>query len=89
MMPLQVISGGKNLIAHLNENWNSKFLTEFEKNVLQPLGSIKSSSLKCHKEDILFVVGHGGKERSEIIPSTVASKDGVLIMVNACYFVNP
>ncbi|XP_038987884.1 GDP-L-galactose phosphorylase 1-like isoform X2 [Phoenix dactylifera] len=86
---IKVIGGGKNFITQLNENWNSNFLTEFENNVLQPLESIRSSYMKTHKEDILFCIAHGEKESSEIIFSTVVPKDGILVLVNASYFVNP
>lgn len=82
MMPLQVIGGGKSFVTQLNENWNSDFLTEFEKNVLQPLESIKSSYMKTCKEDLLFCIAHGEKESSEIIFSTAVPKDGILVVVN-------
>lgn len=81
-MLLQVVSGEKNFITQLNENWNPNFLKEFENNALQPLEPIKSSCMKICKEDILFCVAHGEKESSEIIPSTMVPKDGMLIVIN-------
>ncbi|XP_008804719.1 GDP-L-galactose phosphorylase 1-like isoform X2 [Phoenix dactylifera] len=80
---IKVVSGEKNFVTQLNENWNPNFLQNFENNVLQTLEPIKSSCIKICKEDILFCVAHGEKESSEIIPSTIVPKDGILIVINA------
>lgn len=81
-MPMQIIWGGKKLIAQLNEKWNSNFLGEFENNILQPLGPPKQSHMKILREHLLFCISNEEKECSELIPSAVLPKGGTLIMVN-------
>ena len=79
---MQIISGGKKLIAQLNEKWNANFLAEFEDNALQPFRPSKPSHMKILKENLLFCVARGDKESSELIPSTALPKVGALIMLN-------
>nr|XP_010906486.1 GDP-L-galactose phosphorylase 2 isoform X2 [Elaeis guineensis] len=86
---IKVVSGEKNFVTQLNENWHPNFLTEFENNVFQPLEPIKSSCMKICEEDILCCAAHGEKESSVIIPLTMVPKDGILIVINASYFANP
>lgn len=80
-MPMQIIWGGKKLIAQLNEKWNANFLAELE-NTFQPLEPSKQSHMKILCENLLFCVANGEKENSEFVPSAVLPKDGTLIMVN-------
>ncbi|XP_010906479.2 GDP-L-galactose phosphorylase 1 isoform X1 [Elaeis guineensis] len=80
---IKVVSGEKNFVTQLNENWHPNFLTEFENNVFQPLEPIKSSCMKICEEDILCCAAHGEKESSVIIPLTMVPKDGILIVINA------
>ncbi|PKA61980.1 GDP-L-galactose phosphorylase 1 [Apostasia shenzhenica] len=79
----KIIEGGLKLTAQLNEKWNSKFFTEFEKKAFQPSGGvIKPCYVKANKEDILFCVASGDRERPLLIPLTGAPQDGVLLIVN-------
>lgn len=82
VMAMQIISGGKKLIAQLNENWNANFLADFEENSLRPLGQTKTSHAKILKENLLFCVETGEKETSELLCSAALPRDGTLIMVN-------
>lgn len=85
MCETKIVSGGKQLIAQLNEKLCSNFLTEFENNALQPLCPFRPSYIKTLKENLLFCVSKGEKECSELVPSAMLPKDGTLILIN----VNP
>ncbi|XP_020595191.1 GDP-L-galactose phosphorylase 1-like [Phalaenopsis equestris] len=77
------IVGRRKLIAQLNEEWNSNFSKEFEKKAFQPSGgNVKPSFLKNNREEILFCVASGERERSMFVPLIAAPQDGILVIVN-------
>ncbi|XP_020273379.1 GDP-L-galactose phosphorylase 1-like isoform X4 [Asparagus officinalis] len=87
MCETKIIGGEKELLAQLNDKWNSSFPAEFEKNTLQPLGPGKPTHMKILRENLLFCIASGEKEscQSQLIPSAAIPMDGFLILVN----VNP
>lgn len=80
---IKVINGGKKFITQMNEKWNLSTLREFENRAFQPSGLIKSCYMRTHSDDILFCVASGENESSEIIPSALPPKNGMLALINA------
>jgi len=79
---IQILRGGKKLIAQWNEKWTVNFLAEFENNTPQPFEPSKPSHMKILRENLLFCVARGEKEGSELIPSTALPKGGTLVVLN-------